>query len=63
MLLTLCYQTEVVILLQCHKVLFPMYVFFFQCSMSQSSIGLVWLFPIPSQERNEVSLLCTALIY
>ena len=63
MLLTLCYQTEVVILLQYNKVLFPMYVFFFQCSMSQSSIDLVWLFPIPSQERNEVSLLCTALIY
>ena len=63
MLLTLCYQTEVVNLLQCNKVLFPMYVLVFQCNMSQSSIGLVWLFPIPSQERNEVSLLCTALIY
>ena len=61
MLLTLCYQTEVAILLQCNKVLLPMYIFF-QCSMNQSSIGLVWLFSIPSQERNEVSLLCTALI-
>ena len=61
MLLTLFYQTEVVILLQCNKVLFPMCIFF-QCSMSQSSIGLVWLFSIPSQERNEVALLCTALI-
>ena len=60
MLLTLFYQTEVVILLQCNKVLFPMCIFF-QCSY-ESSIGLVWLFPIPSQEWNEVSLLCTALI-
>ena len=60
MLLTLCYQTEVVNLLQCNKVLFPMCIFF-KCSC-ESSIGLVWLFPIPFQEMNEVSLLCTALI-
>ena len=62
MLLTLFYQTEVVILLQCNKVLFPMCIFFFQCSC-ESSIGLVWLFPIPFQEMNEVSLLCAAFLY